>query len=310
MKTVALIGDECGNVLGRGEAGSSNFHNVGPSAAQKATITAVREAETQTKIVDQIPNVVVALAGLDSLRDNVMACRFVRDAKIASRSLVHDSVAYLMAVTQGKPGIIVNAGTGSVAAGINSEGNYIRVGDWGYIIDDEGSSYDIGRRALTASFRASDERAPSTKLASVLKHRLEVKTLEDVASKIYTDDQAVEKVASLAQLVAKMARHDRVARQILRDAGSVLAYMVYTVADRLRMTHEAFLVGKIGAFRSDYLCAQFNFRLRQYCPLARIARQRREPAMDILALAHIAMRYQDGNLRIGDQPFLRFLKIR
>ena len=160
-KTVALIGTENGKILGRGESGSSNYHNIGTTAASAAIKRAVREALRQARIVGSNPDVaIVALAAINSPRDLAIAHRFVRATKIASRTLVvHDSVAALQAATHGKPGIVVISGTGCVAAGINREGNYIRAGGWGYLIDDEGSAYDIGKKALRSAFRMRDGRA-------------------------------------------------------------------------------------------------------------------------------------------------------
>lgn len=55
--------------------------------------------------------------------------------------------------TQGMPGAIVYAGTGSFAYGVNDLGVKVKGGGWGYIFDDLGSAYDTGRRALQSVFQ-------------------------------------------------------------------------------------------------------------------------------------------------------------
>src|SRR3989304_5963934 len=146
-KTVALVGTVRGRVLGRSESGSSNYHNVGPIAASKAISRAVIEAQRQAGLVGRKAEIaVVALAAVDSVKDRMAAERFVRAAKIARKSIVvHDSLGALYAATRGSPGIVIISGTGCVAAGINKAGKHCRASGWGYIVDDEGSGYDIGR---------------------------------------------------------------------------------------------------------------------------------------------------------------------
>jgi hypothetical protein len=78
---------------------------------------------------------------------------------------VHDSVIAIYAATLGRPGIVVNAGTGSFAAGIGADGRTIRAGGWGNIIDDEGSAYDIGKLAIRAALRALDGAERKTAIA-------------------------------------------------------------------------------------------------------------------------------------------------
>ena len=47
-----------------------------------------------------------------------------------------------------EPGVVIIAGTGSIAYGHNGQGQAARAGGWGYVLGDEGSGYWIGRHAL------------------------------------------------------------------------------------------------------------------------------------------------------------------
>jgi N-acetylglucosamine kinase-like BadF-type ATPase len=288
-KTVALIGTEIGKILGRGESGSSNYHNVGTAAASMAIKDAVTEARKQARIRRCNPEVaVVALAGVDSPADKVTALRFLRDARIARKNLVvHDSVAALQVATHGRPGIIVISGTGCVAAGVNGAGKYVRAGGWGYLIDDEGSAYDIGTKALRSAFRMIDGRASRTKLTSILKRRFRVKTLEDTLSLIYSNGLGVDGIAALTPLVSRSAGGDKVCREILNSAGASLAELACVVGRRLRMTQDAFpivLVG--GTFKAGrYLLQAFRARIRKECPRAQVEIMKIEPVLGAFSLA-------------------------
>ncbi len=287
-KTVALLGDEHSRIFGRGESGSSNYHNVGIPLAVKAIRGAVRAAQERAGVLGTPEIAVVALAGIDSPRDRVIARRFVRDAKIARESfVVHDSVAALEAATRGKPGIIVISGTGCVAAGINSGGEYRRAGGWGYLAGDEGSGYDIGRKALMAAYRALDGSGQPTGLTNAFKRRFRVGALEDALPEIYSNGMTVDEIARLAPLISRMASKDRVSRQILSNAGIALAELVCAVARRLRMAHVPLTVSTVGGvFKAGrYLTDSFTAKVRNECPFAKIVRPRIEPATGAFSLA-------------------------
>jgi N-acetylglucosamine kinase-like BadF-type ATPase len=288
-KTVALIGTEDGKILGHGRSGSSNYHNVGSAAAGRAIREAITKAKRQAGIgTSRVEVAAVALAGVDSSRDRASALRILRKIKVARRSLlIHDSLAALRAATHGGPGIIVISGTGSAAAGINRAGDYVRAGGWGYLVDDEGSGYDIGMKALRSAIRMTNGRAPKTKLTAILKRRFRVKRLEDAFSKIYSGKLGVDGIAALSRLVSASAATDKVSREILNKAGVSLAELACAVAKRLRMTRDAFpivLVG--GTYKSGkHLLQPLKARVREECPRAQVKIMKIEPALGAFSTA-------------------------
>src|SRR6185312_4402707 len=66
------------------------------------------------------------------------------------------------------PGIVVSAGTGSVAVGRDRAGKQHRIGGYGWQMGDEGSGYAIGPASLGAVSRAIDGRSPNTALSDRL----------------------------------------------------------------------------------------------------------------------------------------------
>jgi N-acetylglucosamine kinase-like BadF-type ATPase len=287
-KTIALVGTENGKILGRGESGPSNYHNIGMAAASEAIKQAVMKARQHAGIRKNVEVAVVALAAVDSPRDKVSALQFIRRIRIARKNLVvHDSVAALQAATSGQPGIIVVSGTGCVAAGINEAGKYVRAGGWGYLIDDEGSAYDIGAKALRSAFRMLDGRSPETKLAYALKRKFRVRTLGNALREIYSAEFGVDGIAGLTPLVSKLASSDKACRGILNDAGVSLAELACMVAKRLKMKNDAFtffLVG--GTFKAGrYLLQPFRARIKMEYPNAGIKIVKIEPALGAFSLA-------------------------
>ena len=65
--------------------------------------------------------------------------------------VTHDARIAWAGATEGEPGLVVIAGTGSIAYGENAQGESARAGGWGYIYGDEGGGFDIARQALRAT---------------------------------------------------------------------------------------------------------------------------------------------------------------
>ena len=65
----------------------------------------------------------------------------------------------------GGPGVVISAGTGAVALGVDSGGRTARVDGFGYLFGDAGSAFSIGRRALELALRDLDGRASAPGLA-------------------------------------------------------------------------------------------------------------------------------------------------
>src|SRR5919206_381899 len=123
-------------------------------------------------------------------------------------------------------GVVVIAGTGSVAFGRNDAGEEVRAGGWGPIIGDEGSGYFIARTGLSAILRAYDGRGKATLMTELLRneHHLEPR---DLPRAIYAQTTHADDVARYAKLVFDAAKaDDAVARSIVELGAQQLASCV------------------------------------------------------------------------------------
>jgi N-acetylglucosamine kinase-like BadF-type ATPase len=228
--TVAVAAASDGEVLGLGRAGSSNYHNVGVIAAareiERASKIALREAGLARLDIEQACFGLAALnfaSDFDAMRPRIASLGLARRT-----SLVHDSMTALVGGNCGLTGGVVIAGTGTVAAGVGANGRLVRVGGWGSVLDDEGSAYWIGRRALTTIFRALDGREQTTLLTRSICKNLRVKDPEEIHKRVYTQRLTVEQIASMSKVVLEASqRGDRLAKRIVNHAaehvGSQLA---------------------------------------------------------------------------------------
>jgi glucosamine kinase len=103
-------------------------------------------------------------AGREPERDELR--KALRGENLAPTVVVSTDIEIaLAAVFDDGPGIVVSAGTGSVAVGRDRAGKQHRIGGYGWQMGDEGSGYAIGRAALGAVSRAADGRSPRTALS-------------------------------------------------------------------------------------------------------------------------------------------------
>jgi len=146
-KTVCLLADEAGRIVAEGRGPGANFHTSGDLDLEKALRQVIDQAIGDREIVPAA--VCIGIAGVDREAE---ACR-VRDLmrRIGCRSpivVVNDALIALAAGAGDAPGIVIIAGTGSIAYGRNARRDAARSGGWGHIIGDEGSGYWIGQQAV------------------------------------------------------------------------------------------------------------------------------------------------------------------
>jgi N-acetylglucosamine kinase-like BadF-type ATPase len=289
-KTVAVVGRLDGTLLGSARGPSSNYHNVGVRKAGKSIRTSLLLACKHARVsASNLETVVMGLAGMDCPRD-FRAGRKVADvADLGKRRIVvHDSVIAIYAATLGMPGIVVNAGTGSFAAGIDADGRTIRAGGWGNIIDDEGSAYDIGRLGIRAALRAQDRAERKTAVAKLLVRKFKLHTLEDIVHEVHNRPMTVGEISSISKLVAQAALSgDSAARSIFIHEGRALANLVSTIARRLNMAKskpDIYCTG--GVFKAGpMLLTSFRRELRKNVPRFVLRRPRFEPVIGAFILA-------------------------
>jgi N-acetylglucosamine kinase-like BadF-type ATPase len=157
------------------------------------------------------------------------------------------------------PGVIVIAGTGSIAYGRDRRGETLRAGGWGFAIGDEGSAYWIGREAVRAVLRESERQENNTDLQDSTLVKGLFKTwgvnsfldLARAANSIPPPDFA-------ALFPAVVASQDDIARSILRDAGRELARVAEVVILRLFSKNEGVVPVAMtgGVFRHAELVRQ------------------------------------------------------
>ncbi len=293
-KTVAIAADLQGNVLGKGVSGASNYQTVGLDQAIAAIKEASEEAIAAAGITTHEAKVIcLGLAGVGRESDRVLLLPLIEKLNLAEKIILeHDAAIALAGALACQPGIVVLAGTGAMAFGMNSAGEKRRAGGWGSILGDEGSAYYIGRRALVAICKAYDGRGPETILTNRLMEHLGLDDFTDIVKRIYDQQTSPKEIASFAPLVSQAAKNgDEAAATILGDAAEELALTASAVIKVLNMQNEAFQVAISGSvFKAgESLLKPFSEYIRSTTPHAQIIPPRFEPAMGAIFLARQAM---------------------
>ncbi|MFN0168304.1 MAG: N-acetylglucosamine kinase [Bryobacteraceae bacterium] len=233
--TTALIGDASGRVLGHGQSGPCN--HVGAAEGKTKLIEAVtgcvRQACERAGIEWQTVRFKAACFGMSGGPDDKEA--ILRELLPAERWVVtHDGMIALAGSMGGEPGVIIIAGTGSLAFGRGPDGRTARAGGWGYVFGDEGGAFDITRQALRAALRMEEGWGSFTALRERLLDATGVPNANDLLHRFYTTAFPRPRIASLSQVVSTAAEDgDRVAREILGQAAQHLASFVAAVRHQL-----------------------------------------------------------------------------
>jgi N-acetylglucosamine kinase-like BadF-type ATPase len=188
----------------------------------------------------------------------------------AAITVLTDLEAALAAAGEG-PAIVLVAGTGSAAVGCNAQQETCRAGGYGPSSSDEGSAYDIGRRAIAAVVEAHKKTGTDSALGQQILAELHSTAWPILLHRAQTMPDDI--YPPLFPLVAAAADSgDATAREILAHAAGQLAALVDLVAARLNLRQSDFLLAKIGGTigRSAFFDAQLDARCRQLFPSARI----------------------------------------
>src|SRR5216117_82937 len=252
-KTAALVIDDSGKSLGNGVAGPSNHLRVGIETAARNIERAVNKALVAADVASrEIHWAYCGIAGADhpAHRQEVVDSLSIFFPR-GNFTVDNDARIALTGAIGFGGGVVVIAGTGSVAFGRNEEGAEARAGGWGPIIGDEGSGYGIARAGLAAIMRAHDGRGPATKMTKMLKERYDMKP-EDLPPFVYAQTTQTDDIARFGKLVVEAAQDgDAAAVTILDSAGRELGAAILAVARRLHLIKSAFPVAYVdGAFRT------------------------------------------------------------
>jgi glucosamine kinase len=292
-KTVCLLADDHGQILAESRASGANLQVMGELEVEKVLHQVMEETLGDHLRPDAI---CLGIAGVDRPEDAAAVQGIMRRIGHKTRTLVvNDALVALVAGAGDHPGVVVVAGTGSIAYGRDSSGRAARAGGWGYLLGDEGGGFWIGRAALSAVVRQFDHRGPATLLTDLVLKQMQLATPSELIHAIYDRGLQRHAIAGIADVVQQASdAGDAVAADILDRAASELATAAASVVTRLGMRGDVFptvLAG--GIFRGiPSLAAALETRLAEVAPRSEVRRLTVEPARGAVTLALATIRGQ------------------
>ncbi|HWF13113.1 MAG TPA: BadF/BadG/BcrA/BcrD ATPase family protein [Candidatus Acidoferrales bacterium] len=246
-KTHCVLIDSSGNVIGEGHGGPANPLRCGYDVAFASLRDAAAAALASSNIQPtDISGVHAGLAGAG--RRNVARRVFVFLAQEFPSALAQvstDCEIALEAAAGSGPGVVLIAGTGSIAYGRNVAGETARAGGHGPWIGDEGSAFEIGRRSVSAVARVRDLDAPASVLPEMISAALKCPDWDELLLRIMKNpDDVFPKLFPV--VVAAANSEDSAAREIMFASAIGLSNLAMVVIRRLGMKDDVFPLVKCG----------------------------------------------------------------
>jgi glucosamine kinase len=239
-----FIGIEGGATRATAVAADDNGHELARVAAEAIVVRGGDQSATANALARLVATV---LTRARSARAQAISCNLTGAGRADERLSLQqalsalrlaetvgvgtDAEAALADAFQDGPGLLLIAGTGSIAWGRGPNGDVARAGGWGPIGGDEGSAWAIGRNALHAVFAAFDGRAEKTALTCFVLDATGVASVPLLVR--WAEDAGKKGVASLAPVVIEAATTDSVARALYDSAVNDLALHVTALVARL-----------------------------------------------------------------------------
>jgi N-acetylglucosamine kinase-like BadF-type ATPase len=291
-KTVCLLADARGHVVAEARGGGANLQAAGELEVEKVLHQVMDEAIGDRDV--RPAAICLGIAGVDREDDAEAVRGIMRRIGFKTRTLVvNDALIALVAGAGDRPGVVVVAGTGSIAYGRDGGARAARAGGWGYLLGDEGGGFWIGRAALAAVVRQFDGRGPETLLTELVLEQMRLANPTELIHAVYGGGLHRYAIASIAPLVQRAADEgDAVAAALVDRAATELSSAASSVIARLGMRGDAFptvLAG--GVFRGlPSLVGKVAAHVAEVAPRSDVRPLEAEPALGAVTLALTAAR--------------------
>lgn len=281
-KTRLVVADGQGTQLGEAVGPGSAVRPGRAEESAEVIVALAREALEHAAMPHVMPKVLCAgVAGVGRENERQALWQALVSREVAEEVVVHaDATVALDDAFGDGPGVLLIAGTGSIAWGRGPTGTIARCGGWGAVIGDEGSGAWIGRRALSIAAAASDGREPDTAIVGAILTAAQVEGIPDLVPWAAAATPAV--LASLAPTVLSVAdAGDLRANALVSLACEELVLHVRAIARQLfgdeRAAVPLALSGGLVTPRST-LRKRLEHRLRSAVPGAQLIAQEVQPA--------------------------------
>lgn len=278
-KTSIALADLQGKILKRVKTGPSNPRNIG---IEKSVFNLAQGIKKVIKNIkkEKIISVFIALPAIEEeykLKKKEIKTKLSSILKISRNkiSIASDQIVAFKSGTDKKNGIVLIAGTGCVAHGWKNR-KQAKISGWGYL-GDEGSAFWTGQKTYQAILKDLGGRGARTLITKLVFRKWKIKNKESFVKKIYSNP--TKSIPLLTIFTDEAARKkDKIACDILKQAGQELALAVNTVIKKLNFQKQCFPLVLVGSmFKSKILLDTVKKQVKKTAPKAEFIRPKNEP---------------------------------
>ena len=284
-KTEAALADSKGKILKMAKSAPSNLRNTEIDRAVFNICGAIKKVK-QGKKIDSI---FIGLASIEEefkFEEEKIKKEIFKKLKNFNGKLEigSDQTVAFRSGTDERNGIVLISGTGCVCHGWKNK-KEAKTSGWGWLAD-EGSGFWTGQKGFQAVFKELDGRGPKTKITKILFKEWKLKRIEDLLKKVYPKD-FVRQVSLISRIVDKAAdRRDKIAKNIMIEAGRELANSAKTVIKKINFKKEIFPIVLVGGmFNSKIVLSALKKEIKKFTPKVKFIQPKVKPVTGAVKLA-------------------------
>lgn len=273
-------------VLSRAEGPGVPMRSGGASATAAAVAEVTARAARVAGVTLPVDRAMVGAAGAGrALERRELKQALAAHGVARSLEVVADGEIALAAAFGTEPGILVNAGTGSIAYARDRHGRLRRSGGYGWQLSDEGGGYWIGRRALAAAAKARDGGGDGGALLARLLPALKLREFDELVR--WAATASPSHIAALApHVISAAAMGDPAAQRITEEAAAELVALVQVVEPMFPPGDPLAVAAAGGLLRAGSpLLAAFKGRLEAAMPRVQLREVTVDAPLGALRLA-------------------------
>ena len=296
-KTVALLVDRTGRVLGAGRAAACNIYGDVNASLGELDLAVSEALKSTGSSPDRLAATCLSATGADWSEDFALLEQSLKDRGYGRLHVVNDAMGALRAGSPDGTGVVVVCGTAAGIGAKSQAGNQWHSSFWQ---EPEGAQ-QLGRAALRAVYRAELELDPATSLRAALLEHHGFKTVETMLhAHTARDRRDAQDVGRLARVLLNEAEcGDATARRIVLEHGMSLGDYAIVAARKVGLLTTSFPVvtaGGVMRHASPLISDALLARVREVSPDAYLIRSPLEPVAGAAMLA-----LELAGVTIGDE---------
>lgn len=286
-KTAVTIADWSGKVVHVFTAGPLNFNGQDEASVRAALKEICDVIANVCGDLNACGTICIGAAGISNPAvSGRLKAGLAESGYRGGLMLVGDHETALCGAHESLYGIILIAGTGSICYGRSADGRSHRAGGFGYLIDDEGSGYSIGRDLLSAVVRAEDGREAPTAITELVYNQLGVSTVQDIVGFVYDKSRNKKEIAALAPLLSEACEAgDALALRIAGNNAAALVELASAVIERLEMQEGALAMAGSVLLQNGHIREAFLKAMKSRYPGTRCEVGKRDASYGAVLLA-------------------------